>query len=352
MGAIALIEVIIGLVFVVLLTSIIVALVNEIIVTNLNIRSKLLKKSIGRMLNDSTHNEVIGDNFYNHPLIKKLTKNKHTLPSYISPATFSKVLVDTLHGYGERTNDIKATISKLPENSDTKVALLTLLNDANNDVDKFKGNVEEWFNESMTRLSGWYKRYTQIQLFVIGFFIAMVLNIDIIHIAKELSDDKEKRIQIVEAARDYVRSKEDNTVTVQQEMKDAIQADEDKYRDIHPVDTSFKLNEARMDSLKSEVVLKEMTLEEYDAKIADYEKQINAIKSDINPLSGLVGIFWNGKVAGPVSFFKALKNVPLSAPIGWMITALAASLGSAFWFDMLKKLINIRGSVKPEKAGK
>ena len=43
MGAIALIEVIIGMVFVVLLTSIIVSLINEILVTNLKIRSKLLK---------------------------------------------------------------------------------------------------------------------------------------------------------------------------------------------------------------------------------------------------------------------------------------------------------------------
>ena len=101
MGAIALIEVIIGLTFVVLLTSIIVSLVNEILVTNLKIRSKLLKKAICKMLDDSTHTEVLGDNFYEHPLIKKLMKNKHSLPSYISPATFSKVLVDVLHGYGE-----------------------------------------------------------------------------------------------------------------------------------------------------------------------------------------------------------------------------------------------------------
>lgn len=344
-----LIEVIIGLVFVVLLLSIIVALVNEIIVTNLKIRSKLLKKAIVRMLNDPSLNDELGNNFYSHPLIKKLTKHHRILPSYISSPTFSKVMVDILHGYGERTFDITETIKKLPDNSDTKVALLTLLNDANGDIEKFKFNIEQWFNESMNRLSGYYKRYIQIQLFVIGFVAAMILNVDIIHIAKELSDDKEKRMQIAEAARDYVRSKEE-TITVQhQEISDQIEEDELKYRELHPVDTGFKLDKKKMDSLKTAATIKEMTLKQYQDTIAAYEQQIKEINSKISPFSGLVGIYWEGKVKDIPSLFKAISKAPISAYLGWIITALAASLGSAFWFDLLKKLINIRGTVKTDR---
>jgi hypothetical protein len=36
---------------------------------------------------------------------------------------------------------------------------------------------------------------------------------------------------------------------------------------------------------------------------------------------------------------------------GWLITALAVSLGAPFWFDTLKTLINIRGAgPKPERS--
>jgi hypothetical protein len=38
---------------------------------------------------------------------------------------------------------------------------------------------------------------------------------------------------------------------------------------------------------------------------------------------------------------------------GWLITALAVSLGAPFWFDLLNKFINIRGAGKaPEERQK
>ena len=35
--------------------------------------------------------------------------------------------------------------------------------------------------------------------------------------------------------------------------------------------------------------------------------------------------------------------------IGWLLTALAISLGAPFWFDMLNKIIVIRSTVKPKE---
>jgi hypothetical protein len=35
--------------------------------------------------------------------------------------------------------------------------------------------------------------------------------------------------------------------------------------------------------------------------------------------------------------------------LGWLITALAVSLGAPFWFDLLNKFIVIRGTVKPKE---
>ena len=33
--------------------------------------------------------------------------------------------------------------------------------------------------------------------------------------------------------------------------------------------------------------------------------------------------------------------------IGWLLTAMAVSLGAPFWFDMLNKVIVVRATVKP-----
>jgi hypothetical protein len=30
--------------------------------------------------------------------------------------------------------------------------------------------------------------------------------------------------------------------------------------------------------------------------------------------------------------------------VGWLITGLAVALGAPFWFDLLNKLVNLRGS--------
>jgi len=38
--------------------------------------------------------------------------------------------------------------------------------------------------------------------------------------------------------------------------------------------------------------------------------------------------------------------------LGWLITALAISLGAPFWFDLLNKLMTLRGSIKTKDASK
>jgi hypothetical protein len=51
-------------------------------------------------------------------------------------------------------------------------ALLALYRSAGRDAVKFQSAVEQWFDDAMERVSGWYKRRTQGMLFVIGLAIA------------------------------------------------------------------------------------------------------------------------------------------------------------------------------------
>ena len=61
----------------------------------------------------------------------------------------------------------------------------------------------------------------------------------------------------------------------------------------------------------------------------------------------------NAYVLGEVqSFFDKVKEriFLLSVWVGWLLTAIAVSLGAPFWFDTLSKFINIRAAgTKPQK---
>lgn len=57
-------------------------------------------------------------------------------------------------------------------------ALIALVDAAGNDVAKARENIEAWYNNSMDRVSGWYKRRSQVFILVIGLFVAIAVNAD------------------------------------------------------------------------------------------------------------------------------------------------------------------------------
>lgn len=61
---------------------------------------------------------------------------------------------------------------------------------------------------------------------------------------------------------------------------------------------------------------------------------------DVNPFGWL--LFWE-------VFTRNLSTITGSQLMGWFITAFAASLGAPFWFDLLKKLLNIRSGTKTKE---
>jgi len=60
--------------------------------------------------------------------------------------------------------------------------------------------VAAWYDAGMERISGWYKRQTQVTIFCIGFFVAVTLNIDAIRIADRLHSDPDLRQRTANAA--------------------------------------------------------------------------------------------------------------------------------------------------------
>jgi hypothetical protein len=93
-------------------------------------------------------------------------------------------------------------------------ALRPIVAGANFSLDAVRSGVERWFDDVMDRASGWFKRYTTLWLGVIGFLLAIGLNINPIRLAQDLAQDPALRQGGVAWAQQIVQSK-DGTVPQQ-----------------------------------------------------------------------------------------------------------------------------------------
>ena len=202
-----LLEVAIGVVFVYLLLSVLCSALAELFESFLKYRSRDLKKGIGKLLN----NKELVDEFFSHPLIKPLGE----APSYIPARTFSLALwnlattkASSGAGVTQDLSKIRGLIADLkdPQYKDIQTSLLTLIDEAGADLPKARANVEEWYNDAMDRVSGWYKRRIHWILVVIGLVAAAFLNVDTINVTRALWYNDTLRRSVASAAENYVKT--------------------------------------------------------------------------------------------------------------------------------------------------
>jgi len=299
-----------GLIFIYLLISIVCTSANELISGLFKWRAENLKKGIENLLKNKGKDNLEKD-FYGHPLIKSLYKGDRK-PSYIPPLAFSRALIDLIATVDDPNSGemkyIRDKICLLPKGSDLRNNLLIFLEEAAENIEQFRKNVEMWFNDAMTRVSGWYKRKTQAMILIIALIVTVAANIDTIVIAKSLSNDAALRQALVAQAQEYLREK----TPIQQEA------------------TTGKNPEEKESPKKIQAA--DGAANKKDAAGAPHE-QIETTVEKIQQLGIPLG--WNTAPAG-IAWINKI--------IGLLITALAASLGTPFWFDILKKVTNIRSS--------
>ncbi|HEY0784103.1 MAG TPA: hypothetical protein VGE98_16715, partial [Thermoanaerobaculia bacterium] len=93
-------------------------------------------------------------------------------------------------------------VEKIPNTSLGK-ALVALFDESEQNLEKLKDNIEVWFNSSMDRVSGWYKRKTQLVHIILAAVLTIGLNIDSLLIVRTLSTDSALRDSIVAQAKGY-----------------------------------------------------------------------------------------------------------------------------------------------------
>ncbi|MEH2389458.1 MAG: hypothetical protein V7K14_27575 [Nostoc sp.] len=157
--------------------------------------------------------------------------------------------------------------------------------DLTEEINQFKNEVETWFDRSMDRASGVYKRNAKGVAIIIGISIAILTNTDTFHVINRLSQDSVIRSAITQSASqraDYINDQEARS--------------------------------------KIEKLLG-------NASVPIGWQNLNQ-QFETNSGNVLLITIWQ--------IFRLI--------CGWIVSGLAIAMGAPFWFDILNKFINVRNA--------
>ena len=274
------IDVGIGLIFFYVVLSLVASSVQEWIASLFALRSKNLLSGVQNLIGDDYAKKV-----YEHPLVKNLSK-KNKLPSYIAPETLSSVLLEVIakesngKSYLAHTaEEARTLIGNINDGHPLKDILGALIEDGKNAANILKDRLAGWFDEGMSRVTGWYKRQAKLIIFAIAATVTLATNASSIHMAEELW---------------------------------------------------------RNDALRNQIALQ--------AQVAAQAGEVSGLNAGNVASLEALPIGWNSLPAGALDWLKTV--------LGWLITTAAISLGAPFWFDLLGKVANLRGSGGQSQARK
>ena len=195
-------DVAIGLILVYLVLSLVGSAVTEMISQKRGVRGRFLKEGIRSLFGD-----VLTERFYRHKRIRNLSQGEHD-PSYIPSEAFADAVIEMALAYvpadgveprsgreriaafardqdrvakgggaGEREAKIQAALGR---------TLLGFWDEAKGDRALLSQRIQRWFDDSMDRVTGWYRRWSQRVLLRVGTAVVLLLNADTVRIVDVL----------------------------------------------------------------------------------------------------------------------------------------------------------------------
>ena len=226
--------------------------------------------------------------------------DKHVMPSYLPAETFTAAVVDLVvpDESGTTSMDTMITgINALPEPA--RSTLLALAKSARGSTTAFRTSVARWYDDNMTRVSGWYKRHITLFLVGLALVVTVACNINTITLARSLYTNQDARQALVNQA-------------------DAL--------------TSCPSGQA--------------------ARCAN---QASTAVTRLGQTS--LPLFWqttNPACTSPRAQCSTLERVGLDsasgwaiAIVGWLIAIVALTMGAPFWFNLLSKVASLRATGDP-----
>ncbi|WP_428311062.1 hypothetical protein [Hydrocarboniphaga sp.] len=327
-----LIDLLLGLSFIYFLFSTMTSTLVELMETKFKRRAILLERGIREVLGSvlpvrqriDAELAALAAAFYDSPHISSLYRGEYPkqadgapvaepqfgpiklLPSYIPPERFANAIrhlgIDT--AAGELRERFAALQSQI-------YSVMGLPADAS--TEQQTEAIVAYFNESMQRVSSWYKRWCSFLLLLAGLTVAGAFNVDTLALISTLSQNAELRRQLVERALSLDES------NLSENSALSCQDDED-------------------------------CLDEVRRRVAD---QLTLAESAGLPIAWTRArweALWQPGLQPGDSRFVAVAGALLYKLLGIALTALAISLGAPFWFEMLNRFVELRNAIKPKEA--
>ena len=347
------ISITISLTFIYLVLSIVTSEIQEIIATIVNLRAKNLQQSIISLLGEEQDNSNLIVKIFKDFLGGKEDENKFPITNkiyekYLTPALnkstgkitksktvsniqsqrFANGLMATVRevlDYKDEALDREEQIShearlqqiifdinksSLPEKLKTVLTYLLQktqgkLNKTEKEFQYLEEEIQAWFDESMEYASEIYKRKAKVISFILGLLLVLSFNIDTINIVNKLSKSEILASTFNNTAIEFIQSSS--------EMNSCSEVD----------------REANIKTC-----------------ITDIQEQLNIALDNIDNLP----IGWNW--SAPLKEQFSPLNIPhvFNAIVGWLMSAIAVSMGAPFWFSVLRNLINFKSTQTSQKT--
>lgn len=315
-------EVAIGLTFVFLLFSMAMTALLELIESIARTRGAKLLEGVVELLGDPDRQgsgaQAAGA-IYSHPLVQGLFRGKFEqsaeqkrLPSYIPTRSFALALIDQVLAARVNAAPSNASIpgaahaplgerlrlaAERVQNEQLRRALIQAVKVGGDDVERIAKHLGEWYDGAMDRVSGRYKRRSSQLLFWLGLAAALLLNVNTLSIVESLSKNATLRRAVVAQA-----------------------------------EAAAKAGPPAAGASAPDVLAK---IDRLGLPIGWSSGAIDALVLPTRA-DGKVNV--GSTIAGGVQIL-----------VGYLLTALAITLGAPFWFDVLNRLMVIRATVKPKE---
>jgi hypothetical protein len=289
-----------GLIYVLLMVSLVCTAISSKITEWLNWRADFLEKNIRELLMNGDQSLV--DMLYNTPWVKSLAPSG-TKPTSIPTKTFALAVFDAFvpNAAGVTTVDqFRGCINMMAPGTPLKKEMLAWVSMVGDDMNAVRINIENWFNAAEKTMTDVYSRNLWMVNLIIGLIVSLLFNVDTIAIGNSLWRDSALRQSVVTAANKYIDQSISTTTSDQQK--------------------------ARASAEKAAQELNKLNL---------------PIGWDLNSMMPNDWLFSTQAMFASSNPSTLPENDPIAwilKLVGWFITAIAGAQGAPFWFDTLRKI--------------
>jgi hypothetical protein len=397
----------IGLSFTYLILSLICTTVVEAWASARRLRPRNLQRAIHLILGAPPPSKKNGEapdrlagRFYAHPLIQALAPaGRH--PSYIAPATFAKVVQEIIREDAAKAEKRGALEDDAPlsefladwkppseqDGAQVKTALVAALRGAKGAAEENQ-RLEDWFNATMERSTGWYKRDSQLHSAVIALLLTVMVNADTLQMAERLWSNPTLRAAVLESAKERAKNPpvgleypdpdnpEPSTPVASTTDGDLLtDAERQALADLTGWSEEFRGFNRRVAELRvrarfgddapkclqarrklqSGICVCQKPADAASCQEASKLVETPCCKAVFEELhSGRNDASFPGRTffTNPGITWDWLLWLLSMHTTGWLLTAAAVSLGAPFWFQQLQTLMKLRGAGVPQETGK